>query len=496
MNEIKLPLKSEGRSRAKILTEEAFRETRNYIKVQNNKTNEDAFTHLAKRFAKKSNNERNQGDIQAKTLELREILNKITTENFDFYQSTILKYDYNDELMDNFKNIIYLKVITEKKYFNLYLKLCLEMFKLYNRKTHPNNPDMNFQSMLLKRCKEEFYSPDDSNIVFPFIENDEEKQIRLVESKYGNIKLISELYMNGVVPIKVINECIEFLKLKTTDFYVRSLCQMIKIIYEKLLIDDSKSADTIMNQLEDLYSKKEISTKTKFFILDCIDLKLKSNSNTKKDDYLYRKEDLYNCQHISSARKSSIGSNIDLIRRSRFNSKADEYKSKKISNQDTMNELVDYLGSDIQFYQCFKLNEEQHKIVFNKNKILIDFWNKTIHRSNLSREFMSMVTDLSCEKFIAVGHILDIMFSMNSENANSMQDYLVFLFNDKTIDSEDIKHGIVLGLVNFRDNIINFPCSNEYLKKFLVRISDLSIVDKNLLDVYEKCCDNIERFII
>ena len=36
MNDIKLPLKQEGRSRAKILTEEAFRETRNYIKIKDN----------------------------------------------------------------------------------------------------------------------------------------------------------------------------------------------------------------------------------------------------------------------------------------------------------------------------------------------------------------------------------------------------------------------------------------------------------------------------
>lgn len=252
MNDIKLPLKSEGRSRAKILTEEAFRETRNYIKVQNEKqvVNQDIFAYLAKKHSKKTSSERNLGDIQGKTAELREILNKISKENFDQHLSTILKYEYNEELMDNFKNILYVKAITEKKYSDIYLRICLEMFKLYNRKTHPNNPDMNFQSMILKRCKEEFYNPNETKLAFPYAINEEERLTRMADAKIANIKLIADFYLSSVIPFKVVNECFDFLCENTDEFRLRALCEIIKKVFSKLSIDDNKRLETIMEYLE------------------------------------------------------------------------------------------------------------------------------------------------------------------------------------------------------------------------------------------------------
>ena len=52
---------------------------------------------------------------------------------------------------------------------------------------------------------------------------------------------------------------------------------------------------------------------------------------------------------------------------------------------------------------------------------------------------------------------------------------------------------IVLGLVNFKDNVIDYPNSKEYLQKFLEMIKNENIIDEKLLEVYQKCCDNIEK---
>jgi hypothetical protein len=52
----------------------------------------------------------------------------------------------------------------------------------------------------------------------------------------------------------------------------------------------------------------------------------------------------------------------------------------------------------------------------------------------------------------------------------------------------------VLGLVNFKDNIIDYPNSKEYLHKFLKQIKNEEIIDDKLLEVYQKCCDNIEKY--
>lgn len=109
INEIKIPQKNEIRSRAKILTDEAFRETRNYLDVHKdikNVQSRDFLNNLYKKIAIKSkekNQEQNIDEINLKTSELRELLNKISLENYDIYCDYILKYSYNEILLENFK---------------------------------------------------------------------------------------------------------------------------------------------------------------------------------------------------------------------------------------------------------------------------------------------------------------------------------------------------------------------------------------------------------
>jgi len=52
---------------------------------------------------------------------------------------------------------------------------------------------------------------------------------------------------------------------------------------------------------------------------------------------------------------------------------------------------------------------------------------------------------------------------------------------------------IVLGLVNFKDNIIDYPNSKDYLQKFLEKIGNEEIIDEKLLEVYQICCDNLQN---
>lgn len=51
--------------------------------------------------------------------------------------------------------------------------------------------------------------------------------------------------------------------------------------------------------------------------------------------------------------------------------------------------------------------------------------------------------DVQCEKFIAIGHLLENMFSLNVKNSNLTMQTLVYLYNQKLIDQEDIKHGYI-----------------------------------------------------
>ncbi len=52
-----------------------------------------------------------------------------------------------------------------------------------------------------------------------------------------------------------------------------------------------------------------------------------------------------------------------------------------------------------------------------------------------------MMDDVQCEKFIALGHLLENMFSLNVKNSNITMTAFINLYKNNLIDQEDIKHG-------------------------------------------------------
>jgi hypothetical protein len=104
--EPKIPLKNEIKSRARVLTDEAFRDTRNYIDVYNDIKNDksrDFFNNFNKVLAEKSKKSKKIDEETRLTNEIRELLNKISEDNFDLISEQILKIDYDEELLDKFK---------------------------------------------------------------------------------------------------------------------------------------------------------------------------------------------------------------------------------------------------------------------------------------------------------------------------------------------------------------------------------------------------------
>lgn len=157
MIQIKLPVKNEIRSRAKILTDEAFRETRNYLDVHTevkNPKSREFLNNLYKKIAVKSKekkDDKNIDEVFIKTTEIRELLNKISIENYEVYEDQILKYNYDEVLLENLKvkinflnkkNLLYAKAVTEKNFSELYVQICYKLFNLYNKRNYPNSPTM------------------------------------------------------------------------------------------------------------------------------------------------------------------------------------------------------------------------------------------------------------------------------------------------------------------------------------------------------------------
>ena len=514
MGEIKIPQKNEIRSRAKVVTEEAYRITRNYLDENSDRRN------FSIAYVKK--NELSEEELKNKTRTLREILNKICYDNYDILLNEILKFDYDEKLLEIFKNLIIYKILTENDYFTLYVNICAQMCKLYNKKTYSNEPKMNFKNILLASIQQEFLKPDETNLKYlssiPLSLDENFKKKFIKKIKYSNIHLIAEFYNLGLIKKVIIKDCIDELIQKSTDFSVSLLCHLILKSSKKLFTDAKEYLDQAYSYLDKITKTPpqnfNLELKTKFEIMEIFESKdkiLNSEnlnetyenlgaipiSNNNINPFASRKRS----SEIGKRRKSSINpKDVEYIKRSRFNSKADELKTQKEDNPNLVDEVIQYLNMDLEFYQCFQLNEEECDIVKEYTAKLLkndikeeDINNVKYKNQNLEKIFEEMMEELQCEKFIAVGHMIEIMFSRSEIDKNKIINIILYLFKKEVINDEDIKHGIVLGLVKFKRNIIDYPNTKKYFQDFINKIKSNNVLDEKMILVYQRCCDNIGK---
>ena len=86
---------------------------------------------------------------------IRILLNKLSEGNFDVIQEKLLKdFEYTPSLLYELMKIIFMKSTTEQSFMELYVRLCVTLFKKFNDK---ENVEMNFRKLLLTRCEKQFY---------------------------------------------------------------------------------------------------------------------------------------------------------------------------------------------------------------------------------------------------------------------------------------------------------------------------------------------------
>jgi hypothetical protein len=86
--------------------------------------------------------------------ELRILLNKLSTSNFDNVARKILNdFAYTPSILKELMKIIFMKATTEAAYLELYVRLCKLLFKKFNDK---ENKEMNFRNLLLMKCQKQF----------------------------------------------------------------------------------------------------------------------------------------------------------------------------------------------------------------------------------------------------------------------------------------------------------------------------------------------------
>ena len=86
--------------------------------------------------------------------EMRVILNKLSRDNFENVTKKILNdISFTPSLLNELMKIIFMKATTENTYLEIYVKLCILLFKKYNDK---DNKEMNFKKLLLMKCQKQF----------------------------------------------------------------------------------------------------------------------------------------------------------------------------------------------------------------------------------------------------------------------------------------------------------------------------------------------------
>lgn len=116
------------------------------------------FPHKKKRtiaIGQKSSNSMSETDKFNFTVkEIRILLNKLSTGNFDSVSRKLLNdFQYTPSILKELMKIIFMKATTEASYLELYVRLCKLLFKKFNDK---DNKEMNFRNLLLMKCQKQF----------------------------------------------------------------------------------------------------------------------------------------------------------------------------------------------------------------------------------------------------------------------------------------------------------------------------------------------------
>lgn len=82
--------------------------------------------------------------------------------------------------------------------------------------------------------------------------DEEEKASRTKEVKLGNIRLIGDFFIKNGIPIKIIQECVDFLFKNVDNSNISTLCELLKKIAPKLYFSDYDFLSKTVKQVEDL----------------------------------------------------------------------------------------------------------------------------------------------------------------------------------------------------------------------------------------------------
>lgn len=191
--------------------------------------------------------------------EIRILLNKLSNSNFDTISDQLLRnFTYTPSLLKELMQMIFFKSTGEHSYLEVYVRLCSILFKKFK---DSENIEMNFKKLLVNKCQKQFFQmlnkereerkkrrdsglsagedsetsknaedkkeDEFSNPMMGMLYDAEEQKERKKEQMYGNMYLITELYIAKQLNGNIIKTCLEDLQQEVNDQNVEILCYMV-----------------------------------------------------------------------------------------------------------------------------------------------------------------------------------------------------------------------------------------------------------------------------
>ena len=459
------------------------------------------------------------------------LLNMLTVDNFTEILNKILiliTKENNETLSD--KDIIYNeyilidvvadKAITEKRFVNLYAKLCYE---LYNKLNDKKYNDVNFNSILMEECKIKFNdlnkeSNSDNN-------NDNNNNININDEKYflikkkflGNIDFICELinvnifiqdfgfyYLDELYKkyneIIGSNEIEKFKKNLCLEAIVNFLSKFGKKINHKKNNNNSKYInDFINNNLTKILNDENLPSFLKYKIINLIE-----KQKNKWEDSLFEKSILAKGKknikkhnslkkpHKSRKRKHSSLSIDPLISNrssTENNNKYITYKSTNIETNKKNNisfinttntnnnndEIIQLIEKDVENYGMFlKKNNINSKAELFKNDQIGNEYDWSDIEDIISQEKIDLGEVIRCYVEVCIDKITnnDKKFIANDYIKNIIYYYSINLTNKE----KDIIHNKMISLfMNIQD-----ICIDNYIMKEIMGYLLLVLIQNKL----------------
>jgi len=205
------------------------------------------------------------------------ILNKLTLERFDALTEKLNLCIHNLEILRGVINLIFDKALSEPHFSSMYAQLCLALAEKCPSFKDAEGIDHTFRRNLLNKCQQEFQAP----AALAGEENMDPAEKEILEFKakkraLGNIRFIGELFKFGMLPEKIMHECIKSL-LKDAENpkeeVIECLAKLITTIGKLIDVKSADKMDEYFGKLELISVNKEISSRMRFMALDVIDLR-------------------------------------------------------------------------------------------------------------------------------------------------------------------------------------------------------------------------------